>query len=79
MLYCLLLKWLKRKKMISEIYILRKCLTDRDRSIKAGFITSEAQRKQINKQPKGISDIKRLKLLIDEKRKEKGETDENEE
>ena len=61
--------------MISEIYILRKCLTDRDRAIKSGFIISEAQRKQINKQQKGISDIKRLKLLLDEKRKEKGEED----
>lgn len=61
--------------MISEIYILRKCLTDRDRAIKAGFIISEAQRKQIEEQQKGISDIKRLKLLLDEKRKEKGEED----
>lgn len=65
--------------MISEIYILRKCLTDRDRAIKAGFIISEAQRKQVEEQQKGISDIKRLKLLLDENRKEKGETDENEE
>ena len=65
--------------MISEIYILRKCLTDRDRAIKAGFIISETQRKQINKQQKGISDIKRLKLLLDEKRKEKGEEDGTEE
>ena len=61
--------------MISEIYILRKCLTDRNRAIKAGFIISEAQRKQIEEQQKGISDIKRLKLLLDEKRKEKGEED----
>ena len=61
--------------MIGEIYILRKCLTDRDRAIKAGFIISEAQRKQIEEQQKGISDIKRLKLLLDEKRKEKGEED----
>ena len=65
--------------MISEIYILRKCLTDRDRAIKAGFIISEAQRKQIEEQQKGISDIKRLKLLLDEKRKEKGEEDGTEE
>ena len=61
--------------MISEIYILKKCLTDRDRAIKAGFIISEAQRKQIEEQQKGISDIKRLKLLLDEKRKGKGEED----
>ena len=61
----------ERKKMFSEIYILKKCLTDRDRAIKVGFIISEAQRKQIEEQQKGISDIKRLKLLLDEKRKEK--------